>query len=135
MDHRGDRCHAKNSSLFIEPGGTYRLTPFYDILSAYPLLGGKGSNVRSLKLAMSLKATKGKKYQRDKIYARHFIETAQSVGFPVDTMNQILDDFVEQLPIAIDVVSRKLPQGFPEHISSVVLNESMKRIRRLSLGR
>ena len=29
--------HAKNFSVFIQPGGSYRLTPFYDILSAYPL--------------------------------------------------------------------------------------------------
>lgn len=127
--------HAKNFSLFLEPSGTYRLTPFYDILSAYPILGGKGLNVRSLKLAMGLKASKGKKYQLDKIYARHFIDTAKSVGFPLDKMNVILDDFIEKLPTAIEAVSQQLPEGFPEHISSTVFRESMKRVRRLSLGR
>ncbi len=30
--------HAKNSSIFIEPDGRYRMTPLYDIMSAYPLL-------------------------------------------------------------------------------------------------
>ncbi|NMV23000.1 type II toxin-antitoxin system HipA family toxin, partial [Vibrio parahaemolyticus] len=55
--------HAKNFSIFIEKGGSYRLTPFYDILSAYPVLGGRGLNIRKLKLAMGLKATKGKKYE------------------------------------------------------------------------
>jgi serine/threonine-protein kinase HipA len=31
------------SSVFLPPGGAYRLTPRYDILSAYPVLGhGRG---------------------------------------------------------------------------------------------
>lgn len=51
--------HAKNFSLFIERGGSYRLTPFYDVISAYPVLGGTGLNKRALKLAMGLRATKG----------------------------------------------------------------------------
>ena len=33
--------HAKNFSLFIEPEGKYRLTPLYDIMSAYPLIAKK----------------------------------------------------------------------------------------------
>lgn len=33
---------AKNFSVFIQAGGSYRLTPFYDIISAFPVLGGTG---------------------------------------------------------------------------------------------
>jgi hypothetical protein len=38
----------------IEPhrGGSYRLTPFYDIISAFPVLGGTGLHLRDLKLSM-----------------------------------------------------------------------------------
>ncbi|WP_366028112.1 HipA domain-containing protein [Rhodoferax sp.] len=28
--------HAKNFSLFVLPGGRYRMTPLYDVLSAWP---------------------------------------------------------------------------------------------------
>jgi serine/threonine-protein kinase HipA len=28
--------HAKNFSLFLRPGGRFRMTPFYDVLSAEP---------------------------------------------------------------------------------------------------
>lgn len=42
--------HAKNFSVFIEASGSYRLTPFYDILSIYPTIGGKGLNIRDAKL-------------------------------------------------------------------------------------
>ncbi|VDR27347.1 Serine/threonine-protein kinase HipA [Raoultella terrigena] len=33
--------HAKNFSIFLQPGGSYRLTPFYDIISAFPLLAAR----------------------------------------------------------------------------------------------
>jgi serine/threonine-protein kinase HipA len=31
--------HAKNYSIFYERGGTCRLTPIYDVLSAWPIIG------------------------------------------------------------------------------------------------
>ncbi len=31
--------HAKDFSIFLEGGGRYRLTPLYDVMSAYPVLG------------------------------------------------------------------------------------------------
>ncbi|NMR77956.1 HipA domain-containing protein, partial [Vibrio alginolyticus] len=74
--------HAKNFSIFIEANGAYRLTPFYDIMSAYPASNGKGINTRKLKLAMSLKSTSsGNKWHLEKVYPRHFIATAETVGF------------------------------------------------------
>ena len=30
--------HAKNFSIFLAPGGGFRLTPLYDVISAQPLL-------------------------------------------------------------------------------------------------
>ncbi|WP_375753578.1 type II toxin-antitoxin system HipA family toxin [Vibrio sp. HN007] len=127
--------HAKNFSIFIEPRGSYRLTPFYDIQSAYPILGGRGLNIRSLKLAMGLKATKGKKYQLDKIYSRHFIDTAKQVGFPIESMNEIIDEFIDTLPKAIDTVSSKLPDDFPVDVSDAISENAKKMVHRLSLGR
>lgn len=40
--------HAKNFSVFIQAGGSYRLTPFYDIISAFPVLGGTGIHISDL---------------------------------------------------------------------------------------
>ncbi|MCL1112967.1 hypothetical protein L2703_05070 [Shewanella basaltis] len=62
------------------------MTPFYDILSLYPVLGGKGVNMRDAKLAMGLKATKGKAYRIAQIFPRHFIQTAKAVGFDTATI-------------------------------------------------
>lgn len=125
--------HAKNFSIFIEKGGSYRLTPFYDILSAYAVLGGKGLSIRQLKLAMGLKATRGKKYEISKIYAHHFIDTAKMVGFNQEVMQQILDEMLEELPKAISRLKRRLPMNFPAHIADQIFDNSLKTIGKLAL--
>lgn len=68
----GGNSAGNNFSVFIQAGGSYRLTPFYDIISAFPVLGGTGIHISDLKLAMGLNASKGKKTAIDKIYPRHF---------------------------------------------------------------
>jgi len=123
--------HAKNFSIFIEKGGSYRLTPFYDILSAYPILGGRGLNIRQLKLAMGLKATKGKKYDIHKILPRHFLDTAKAINFSQAKMQAILTDLKEQLPEAILQLKGKLPKDFPEHISEPIFENSIKMLRKI----
>ncbi|MGX2952359.1 HipA domain-containing protein [Shewanella sp. JL219SE-S6] len=124
--------HAKNFSIYIDRGGSYRLTPFYDILSAYPLLGGKGLNIRQLKLAMGLKATKGKKYEINKILPRHFLDTAKAVNFSQDKMQRIMDEMKGALPEAISQVRANLPEGFPEHISDSIFENANKIIKKSS---
>ncbi|EPT9249977.1 type II toxin-antitoxin system HipA family toxin [Photobacterium damselae] len=123
--------HAKNFSIYIDKGGSYRLTPFYDILSAYPLLGGKGLNIRKLKLAMGLKATKGKKYEISKILPRHFLDTAKDVNFSQDTMQEIIDEMKDALPKAMLQVSATLPKGFPKHIVSSIFENTQKIVKKI----
>lgn len=126
--------HAKNFSIFIEKGGSYKLTPFYDILSAYVVLGGKGLNIRKLKLAMGIKATRGKKYEINKIYARHFLDTATSVGFSKENMQQILDDIQVELPQAIERLKARLPGSFPEEVSTAIFDNSLKMVKKLGIN-
>ncbi|PML13644.1 type II toxin-antitoxin system HipA family toxin [Vibrio breoganii] len=123
--------HAKNFSIYLDQGGSYRLTPFYDILSAYPLLGGKGLNIRKLKLAMGLKATKGKKYEVSKIQPRHFLDTAKAVNFSQDSMQEILDEMKEALPKAILQVSAELPDDFPKYIAESIFENTQKIIKKI----
>ncbi|MFS1471958.1 type II toxin-antitoxin system HipA family toxin [Vibrio breoganii] len=123
--------HAKNFSIYLEQGGSYRLTPFYDILSAYPLLGGKGLNIRKLKLAMGLKATKGKKYEISKILPRHFLDTAKAVNFSQDVMQKILDEMKDGLPKAILKVNAELPDDFPKHIADSIFENTHKIINKI----
>jgi len=123
--------HAKNFSLYIERGGSYRLTPFYDIISAYPVLGGTGLNIRELKLAMGLSASKGRKVEIDKIFPRHFLATAESVRFPVQRMAQILAFFADALPDAVARVGSVLPASIPPAIPEAIFSNALKMLKRL----
>lgn len=125
--------HAKNYSIFIEKQGSYRLTPFYDILSAFPITGKKGLDIRKLKLAMGLKATRGKKYNISKIYAHHFLDTAASVDFSTEQMQKILDDMQIELPEAVERLQARLPEGFPVEVSSAIFEHSLKMVKKLSI--
>ena len=123
--------HAKNFSIFIERGGSYHLTPFYDIISVYPVMGGTGLNIRDLKLAMSLKATKGRKNEIDKIFPRHFLATARQVSFDVNRMIEIIDYHLAEMPQAIERVAKSLPSEFPPYIAEKLFENTLRMLGRL----
>ena len=124
--------HAKNFSVFIQAGGSYQLTPFYDIISAFPVLGGTGIHISDLKLAMGLNASKGKKTAIDKIYPRHFLATAKVLRFPEVQMHEILSDFARMIPAALDNVKTSLPTDFPENVVTAVESNVLRLHGRLS---
>lgn len=123
--------HAKNFSVFIEAGGSYRLTPFYDIISAFPVLGGRGLHIGDLKLAMSLKATKGRKYEINQIYPRHFFALADEVNFQKSEMDEILDFFATNVPAALQRVSESLPDSFSVEVVESITRSMTKLHARL----
>lgn len=114
--------HAKNFSLFIEAGGAYRLTPLYDVISAYPIVGRgpRQLDPKRLRLAMAVLG-KNRHYTLDGILPRHWRHTASMLRVPFDA-----DAFVAQLqtqvPAALERVAKRLPQGFPEHVRDSVFD-------------
>lgn len=109
--------HAKNFSLSLLPRGRYRLTPLYDVLSAWPVMGD-GANQwhrRDVKLAMALHG-KSKHYGMDHILRRHFNSTARQLGFGKD-MEPVIEEVLDRVPGAIDEAQADLP---PDLSSSVV---------------
>lgn len=81
---------------------------------------------------MGLKASKGKKYHINKIFPRHFIDTAKEVGFSTKRIQQIMDYFVISLPQAIAQVKIQLPKDFSERIRDSIFNGSLKQLNKLS---
>jgi serine/threonine-protein kinase HipA len=112
--------HAKNFSIHLLPQGRYRLTPLYDVISAWPI-AGHGQNQlppRKLKLALSLR-DRNKHYRIAEIRRRHFNATAHRCGLGAD-MNSIIDDVVARTGSAIEQVGANLPRGFPERVFETV---------------
>ncbi|MEW0829310.1 HipA domain-containing protein [Escherichia coli] len=104
----------------------------YDIISAFPVLGGTGIHISDLKLAMGLNASKGKKTAIDKIYPRHFLATAKVLRFPEVQMHEILSDFARMIPAALDNVKTSLPTDFPENVVTAVETNVLRLHGRLS---
>ncbi|MDK9790645.1 type II toxin-antitoxin system HipA family toxin [Vibrio sp. D431a] len=128
--------HAKNFSLFIDRNNSYSLTPFYDVMSAFPVVGKKGLHPKQLKLAMSLKGSKGKKYQISKIFKRHFIDTAELVGIDKRLVDEMVVQFQAELPKALAAVTedvRKDYPDFPERIIQSIANGANDNLKRLGL--
>lgn len=120
--------HAKNFSVFIEPEGKYRLTPLYDIMSAYPLMAKKQLQVQKIKMAMALKG-KNTHYHWYNLQRRYFLETAKAVNYSVERAEAILDEMLQQIDSVIEQVSAKLPKKFPSKISQPVF-DGMRLVRK-----
>jgi serine/threonine-protein kinase HipA len=109
--------HAKNFSIRMLPQGRYRLTPLYDVLSAWPIAGSRHNQLhpKKIKLAMSLRGTKTKHYRIADMNRRRFNLTARQCGFGSD-MEAIIADVVTATPTVIEKVQARLPKGFPEEL-------------------
>lgn len=112
--------HAKNFSLRLLPQGRFRLTPLYDVISAWPVAGARHDQIhpKKLKLAMALRGTK-KHYRIDEIRRRHFDETARLCGLGTD-MERMIDEVIAKTPRVIDEVAKAMPNGFPEAVFDAV---------------
>ena len=112
--------HAKNFSIHLLPRGHFRLTPVYDVISVWPVVGKKQNQLheKKLKLAIALRG-KNKHYRIADIRRDHFNTTARACGLG-HAMNDIIDEVVEATPVAIEQVGNKLPKGFPANVFSSI---------------
>jgi serine/threonine-protein kinase HipA len=123
--------HAKNFSLRILAGGRFQLTPLYDVLSAWPIIGKKASEVplEKARLAMALPGRRPH-YLLKSIQRRHFEALAKRMG--VANVETIVDEMVARTPAVIDEVAKHLPRGFPQQLLDRVLEGMRKSAQRLA---
>ncbi|HEX3861352.1 MAG TPA: HipA domain-containing protein [Stellaceae bacterium] len=81
--------HAKNFSLFLAPGGRFRMTPLYDVVSAQPSADEGQIRRNQLKLAM---AVGDSRHYVVETILRHFIQTAGRAGIAAPVVRAILED-------------------------------------------
>jgi len=117
--------HAKNFSLFLRPGGAFQLTPLYDLLSAYPVLGEGPSKISPFraKMAMAVRS-KNPHWKMREILPRHWVELGRRAGVLTEDGREarfLLDQIVARTPEVIDAVAKELPDGFPEPVADSIL--------------
>lgn len=113
--------HGKNFSLFIEPESSFRMTPLYDVMSAFPIFETGGIPLKKAKMAMALQG-KNRQYHFSMIQPRHFISTAAHVGFSEDTAYKMMQEMAVRTEEVIATVAAELPADFPEQISKAIFN-------------
>ena len=113
--------HAKNFSLFLQPGGNYQLTPLYDVLSAWPVIG-KGAGLyaqQKIRMAMAWHGTKSRTYKPLQIQRRHLTTTASRLGLG-GRANDLLESLIVRTPGVIAAVAAKLPKDFPAAVAEPI---------------
>lgn len=113
--------HGKNFSLAIEPQGRYRLTPLYDVLSTYPMLGRGANQLAPERARMAMAVTgQNRHYEWTRILHRHWISTARTCGISQDVAQAMIAELVEKTPSAINQVSTALPPAFPAEVADKI---------------
>lgn len=123
--------HAKNFSVFLSPGGSYRMTPLYDILTAQPALNARQIERKQMKMAMSV--GNSRHYRFDQIHGRHFVQTAMRAGLSKKRAISIIEDIEAKAPEALEMASNDLPKGFPTAVVDIVSDAVNDRLRGLQL--
>lgn len=112
--------HAKNFSLFLNASGSYRLTPFYDVLSAWPYVGKKSNQLQAkkIKLAMAVRS-ENTHYRLLEIQRRHWNAMARRCGLGLNA-ESLIKDLIEKTPAVIKQVSTLLPKNFPDAVAELI---------------
>ena len=124
--------HAKNFSLFIEPGGRFHMTPLYDVLSAYPVLGGGRNQLAPQKARMAMAvAGANRHYRWSRIQPRHWLSTAAAVGLAA-TARDDLQQIAGRAPEVVSKVAEVLPTDFPARVSEPIFAGLLKNAKTLA---
>ncbi|RLL52737.1 type II toxin-antitoxin system HipA family toxin [Mariprofundus sp. EBB-1] len=126
--------HAKNFSLFHEVSGTYKMTPIYDVLSTWPIMGEKPNHLswHDAKLAMAFRSNSNTHYKLKDVYPRHFRAAAAKLGL-AGQIDSIIEDILLATPTVIRDVGAMLPEQFPLRVAETIfagLEESAVKIQR-----
>jgi len=124
--------HAKNFSVFLRPGGRFRLTPLYDVISAQPSVDSKQLLWKNFRLAMSF-GTKPH-YAIRQVAPRHFFQTATQSGIGKDVVPSIVGELRGEVEVAVNRVNSELPPGFPVKIADSISGGIRRRLQIIESG-
>ncbi|MBK6896839.1 MAG: type II toxin-antitoxin system HipA family toxin [Alphaproteobacteria bacterium] len=121
--------HAKNFSLFLGSGGSFQLTPLYDVLTVQPYYNALQLRNKEMKMAMSV--GDNRHYRMEDIQGRHFSQTAERAGLPSYIAQEALEEISDTAERAIQKIEERLPSDFPENIHETVAYGMKSRLQNL----
>lgn len=118
--------HAKNFSVFLKPNSGLRLTPFYDILTAYPALTKRQLERKEMKLAMSV--GENHHYRVFEIRYRHWEQTAGAANVPKTELANLVSEVREKAE-HLEQVMNNLPKTLDRELIEPTFDQIMKRVK------
>ena len=125
--------HAKNFSVFLRPGGRFRLTPLYDVMSIQPAADARQLRRNQIKLALAV--GDNRHYGVNEILPRHFVQTAAKSGVPESVVQSIFDELLVAEQAAVTKVLNDLPAEFPPELAQSIVGGLRARMRRVEQAR
>ncbi|QRX83693.1 type II toxin-antitoxin system HipA family toxin [Glaciimonas sp. PAMC28666] len=125
--------HAKNFSIGLQQGGGYMLTPFYDVLSFWPVIGNAPNKQSKFKATMAM-GVRGKSMHRKlvEIQARHWQGLAEKSGLPeaFETMIRISSEVGN----IFEAVRPQLPPDFPMKLWDAIYAGTLAQAKSFQTG-
>lgn len=125
--------HAKNFSIRLHAQDKYEMTPLYDVLSAWPIIGS-GLNrlpVQNARMAMALRS-KNTHYRISEIHTRHWKALAKDCGVP--NVWQLMIDMAGNIENATANVMLQLPTTYPRALAESIFDGVEKQAKRFIKG-
>jgi len=110
--------HGKNFSVSILPGGRFRMTPLYDVLTVQPTVDARQIERKYFKLAMHF--GKSNHYKVANIVGRHIVETGVQSGLSRDAINSLFEELQDTSEHIIEATFSRLPGNFPEELMASI---------------
>jgi serine/threonine-protein kinase HipA len=125
--------HAKNFSIFLSPGGRYRMAPLYDVLSAQPNVDAGQIRHNRFKLAMAV--GDNRHWVVDQVLPRHFVQSAGNAGVGEKVAGAILDELADTALTKVEEALASLPNNFPAEVAASIHTGIQKRLNSITLWR
>ena len=122
--------HAKNFSIFLEPGGRFNLTPFYDVLSAQP--AADRGQIAPPKFRLAMSAGTNRHYRLSEVMGRHFVQTGKAAGLGADLMRRAISELLGQAANAVSQARAAMPADFAEEVHASIAAAIDRRLPHLA---
>ena len=125
--------HAKNFSIFLLPGGSYRMTPLYDVISVWPVIGRGPNQVawQEAKLAMAVRS-KNVHYELARMQTRHWHAMAQRSG--AEGVWKAMQALAARAGPAITAVQAQLPPDYPQSTAHAIFAGLRRQLKAWEAG-
>ena len=115
--------HGKNFSIALNQNG-YRLTPFYDVLSAYPYFGQGNIQAKKIKMAMKVHS-KNSHYKWNEILPRHWPEHGKKQGIDEEQTLAIMASLDETVESALNATLKEANRLFDRIVGEVIAERTL----------